>query len=145
MKVLTNVRDQLAIRRVVGRLEADDARLERGVVLVRVTEKAQLRHGRSNDQNLVSTRQRGRDRLEEPVLVVRMVVGPRLLILRMTMHVVVGRMDGGLVEGRGLDVKDLGLVLVHPHRHSSHDNVLARTITSTPALAARFGEDTVRA
>jgi hypothetical protein len=36
-------------------------------------------------------------------------------------------MDGGLVEGRGIDVKDLGLVTVHPHRHLSHDSVLAQT------------------
>ena len=89
MKILTNVRDQLAIRGMVGRLEADDPRLERGVVLRCVAEKAKLRHGRSQDKNLVSARERGRDGLEEPVLVVRMVVGPRLLIFGMAMHVVI--------------------------------------------------------
>lgn len=128
MKILTNVRDQLAIRGVVGRLDAHDSRLERRVVLLCVAEKAKLRHGWPNDENLVSACERGGDGLEESVLVVRMVVGPRLLILRMTMQVVVGRMDGGLVEGRGIDMKDLGLVTVHPHRHLSHDDVLAQAI-----------------
>jgi hypothetical protein len=123
VKILTNVRDQLAIRRVVGRL---------GFVLLCVAEKAKLRHGRSNDENLISSRERARDGLEEPVLVVRMVVGSRLLILRMPMHMVVGRMHGGLVEGRGIDMKDLGLLTVHPHRHLSHDVVLAQTIQVRP-------------
>src|SRR5665213_2570089 len=80
VKILADVRDQLTIRRVVGCLDADDVRLERGGVLLRVSEKVQLGHRRSDEQNLVGARERRRDGLEEAVLVVRMVVGPRLLI-----------------------------------------------------------------
>lgn len=97
-------------------------------MLLCVAEKPKLRHGRSDDKNLVSSRERGRDGLEEPVLVVRMVVGACLLILRMTMHVVVRRMNRCLVKCRCIDMKDLGLITVYPHRHLSHDDVLAQAI-----------------
>jgi hypothetical protein len=126
MKIRADVRGELAVRRVVGGLDADDPRLQRGVVLLSVADKVKLRHGRPNQENLVRAPQRGGYGPKEVMLIVRMIVRTGLLIFRVTMNVVSFGVDEALIDGCTVDVKDLRHVVIHPHRHLPHRPLLAR-------------------
>jgi hypothetical protein len=121
VKVLADVGDQLAIGGMIGRLDADDVRFEGGIVLRDVAQEPELGDRRTEQQNAVGSGQRARDRVEEPVLVVRMIVGARLFTLGMTVDVMVRRVNRRLVEGCGADVKDLRLVVVDSDCHLTHE------------------------
>src|SRR5580692_9881650 len=124
VEIPAHVSHQLSIGRVVDRLDARDLRLERRIVLLQVSEEVKLRHRRPEQQNLVCTHQLGRHLVEEPVLVVRMVVGPGLLVLRAAMEVVVRGRNRRLIEGGGGDMKNLRLVVIDPDGEFLHAALL---------------------
>jgi hypothetical protein len=116
VKILPHVSQELAIRGMVGGLDADDYRIERGDVLLHVPKKVQLRHRRPDQQNLIGSRKRTRDFMKKSVIVVGMITRPCVHILGMAMDVVVWRLNCCLAESLPIQVKDTSLIMIDPHR-----------------------------
>jgi len=112
VEVVTHVRDQLTIRRMVRRLQSHDAlRYRRGVSL-RVAQQVQFGDGRPHEEELLAASEESQHTIEKPRLVLR--VG-------MTVKVMMGRVNRILVQGIALDVENASLVVIDPNRSLSHD------------------------
>lgn len=111
VEVVAHVRDKLVVGRMVERLDADDLRRERMVVLVHVAKEVELSRGRTDHKDLLCVLQRECDLMEE-LFASRM---PTLL-MRFACDVMVRRLHLRDVEALGLDVKDLGLNVINPNR-----------------------------
>jgi hypothetical protein len=116
VKIMPHVGCQVSVRRMIGALQPDDSLIERRGMLLHISEKVQFRHCRSNQQDLLGTRERGDNVAKETGLVIGMIAGPRLLVLGMTVDVAVRRLNRRLVKIRLGDVKDSRLIVVDPHR-----------------------------
>lgn len=125
MKVIADVSCQLTVRGMVCALYSHDARVERGFVLLHVSQKVQLGHCRANQQDLLAACELSGDVAKEPGLVIGVIVDSSLLVLGMTVYVTVRRLHRRLVEGSLRDVKDFCLILVNPHRQLIHQEGLA--------------------
>jgi hypothetical protein len=105
--------DQLAVRRMVDRLDPDNARLEGWVVFARVADELELCACGTDDEHLLDPRERARHFMEEVVRVIGMIV---LGALRMAMNVTGRGAQSLLVDVLGVDVKDASLMLIEPDR-----------------------------
>jgi hypothetical protein len=136
---MADVRDELSIRRMVGALEAHDALGDGWRVLLGVVQQVELGDGRAHEEDLLSVGERRQHLGEESWFVVRVIVGPRLLRLRVPMNVVVRRPNGVLTRGFGLDVKDARLVLVDPDCSLSHEACVCTTDATPSRAESRTG------
>jgi hypothetical protein len=114
------VRDYLPIGGVVGALDAHHLRRQTSVMFLHVVHELSLRHGRTQDQDLVGARELVGDGGEESVLVIGVIARPHLGRPLVTVKVLRGGFQRLLVEG-GADMKDPRLVLVQPNCHVTHD------------------------
>jgi hypothetical protein len=97
VKVVAHVCCQLSISRMIGALQPDDSLIELGVVPLHIPQEVQFRHCRSNQQDLLGTRERGDDVVKEPGLVIGMIAGSRLLVLGPLVGWIVGALEGAAV------------------------------------------------
>jgi hypothetical protein len=107
--------DELRVRRMVHRLEADDPLLEGVLVSLRIFEEVELRLGRTYDEDLTTPIETARYLMEEPVLVVRVISGPQRVFVGVPMNVKRRRANDQLFEAAPLELEDAGLPLVDPN------------------------------
>src|SRR3954466_679480 len=101
---------------MIDRLDARDARLERGIVGLGVSQEAELRNAGPDDQHAPLSAERGADIGEEPSIVVRVVMNPGQPILGMTMCMILSRrVDGRLRDRVPAKSEDSRLVAVEPN------------------------------
>lgn len=125
-------------------LDADDARLERVIVLVNVLDELELRRPGANDQDLLCVAQRLRDVVE---VVLRLGRVPVLVeSLGVVVQVVLRRVDVPLLERLGVEMEDLGFFVVQPdggmsngHRADSESTARARPERRRSAQTRRAG------
>ena len=126
MKIASHVGDDLPIRRVVGRFDSYDPRLQGGGVFLQVLEEVELRRSGPHEEDRGRPGEALRDVAKEAMLIVRMIVAPGLLILWVTMHVVLRRLNRRFVEAAGVDVEDPRFVAIDPYRELAHGRRLPR-------------------
>jgi hypothetical protein len=63
--------------------------------------------------------------MKESLIVVRMIASPCVHILRMTMDMVIRRLNCRLIESGPNEVKDTRFVMIDPHGELTHDLLLA--------------------
>jgi hypothetical protein len=73
--------DELRVRGMVHRLDADDPLLERVLVSLHVSEEVELRLGRPHDEDFTTPVETTRDLMKEPMLVVWMVSDPQRIFV----------------------------------------------------------------
>jgi hypothetical protein len=115
-KILPHMSCELAIRGMIGRLNADDRWIQRGNMLLHVPQKVKLRHRGPDKQNAIGARERTCDLMKESVVIVWVIAGSRVHILGMTMDMMVWRLDRILVESLRVQVKNACLIMIDPHR-----------------------------
>lgn len=106
---MPHVRHDLPVAGVVERLDADDLRGERGIVLVDMLEEVELPRRRADDEDLLRSGQRGRDVVEEGLA-----VRDAALAFLFARHVLVRSLDLFDVEALRHDVKNLGFLVIDP-------------------------------
>jgi hypothetical protein len=89
VKVLPHMSNELAIRRMISRLNADNNRIQRGHMLLRVSQKMKLRYRRSDQQNSIGPRKGASNLMKESVVIIRVIFGSRVHIFWMAMDVMV--------------------------------------------------------
>jgi len=121
VEIFAEVGNQLGVGWMVHRLDTDDPRLERVLVLLHVPVEVQLRLRRTDDEDLAFARERAGDRLKIPVLVVGMIPDADVLFVRVTMDVPARRLNDGLVHLARLDLEDAGFFVSDPNDGVVHD------------------------
>jgi hypothetical protein len=107
--------DELRVRGMVHRLDADDPFLEGVLVSLCVSEEVELRLGRPHDEDFTTPIQTARDLVKEPMLVVRMVPDPQRVFVVVAMDVDTGRVNDGLIEGPRVELEDARFSMIDPN------------------------------
>jgi CheY-like chemotaxis protein len=127
VEVVTNVGDELRVRRMVDGFHPDDVRRDRLGVLLRIFEKVKLRHRGPHDQDLLGSLERLDHLGKEDWLIVGVIVSLRVLVRGVTMNMMLRRLEGRLGGGLVIDVKHACFVMVNPHSHLVHEPLLGQT------------------
>lgn len=117
------MRDELAVRRMVRRFDADYLRFERAVVFVEVSEEVELRLRWPDEKDVAVTLEGARDLAKVPMLVVGVIPDAQVDLIGVTMDVASGRIDERRLDLLGLDLEDPCLFLVDPYDCVFHDEV----------------------
>jgi hypothetical protein len=117
-EIMLRIRYELAIGWMIDRFNADDPRLERRVVFVRVPNELKFSGGRSDDEHALRVMQLARYLLEEVTQIVGMVVF-RGCALGMSMDAMGRDFDHALFR-RIVDVKKVRLMVIDPHNDAAN-------------------------
>jgi hypothetical protein len=125
-EVMTQVRDQLGVSRMVHGLETDDPLGEGVIVLLCEPEEVQLRLRRADDEDLTVILERLRHLPKETMLVVGMIPDPQVLLVGVPMNVPARRMNERVLDLVGIDLEDARLLLIDPYECVLHGDLLER-------------------
>jgi hypothetical protein len=126
VEVVAEVRDELGVCRMIGRLDADDPRIEGPIMLLRVSQKVELRLRRAHQQDRTAALQRPRDVTEESWLVVGMVPDAKVLLVGVTVNVRSWRRDNRSVDLIGVNLEQARLFLIDPYDGVLRDDLSRR-------------------
>ena len=121
VEVVTDVSDDLPVRRVARALDAHHVARDLGRVVLRIPEQVELCHGRAQQEDRLGTGEEREDLVKEVRLVGRVIARFRQLFLGMAVDVVSRRVHRLFVERRAVDVEDARLIVIDPDRLVSHE------------------------
>jgi hypothetical protein len=109
-EIVTNVRDELWVGRVIQCLDAGNDGLERVVVTLQVANEVELGRRRANNQKRAGAFERGCD-----FVIIAAQIRVCALVRGLARHVVVGSGDFTHLEAVRLDLENLGFSVVNPN------------------------------